>query len=91
MAIRPYSFIVDPDNGVEMVRHDYIWTDLYFGPNCGRFDPFITNDDPALIQDHLVVDGFTKKGLAHVGDNGDEVGTRLRIIEAGEADGAAAK
>ena len=89
MAIRPHRFVGDPDNGVEMVRHDYVWPDLNFRPNCSSFDPFIADDDSALIQEHLIVYWFTKKELALVGDHGDEVCAWLRIVEAGEAYGAA--
>jgi hypothetical protein len=86
-AVRPY--IVDNQNGVEMVGHDLINPQFNLGADEGRFLPFLPHDLAPPIQPHHPVHHLTEQPRAVMRHQGDKIRPRVGIIEGGQAGGAA--
>jgi hypothetical protein len=52
--------LVEYDNAVEMVRHDYKFVKDDFGTDLGRPEPFFLNDLAERIQENLIGSDFSE-------------------------------
>ena len=85
----PYGRIIDDNDGMKMVWHNNEFAQFHLRMEDGNFIPFLPDHLAQWIQPHFKIYDVAKQRFPVMGDEGDEVFTRLGIIISRQADGAA--
>lgn len=61
------------DNGMQMVGHQNEFAQKQFGAHLKRFEKFVINDLPPIVQYHFTVHDFSEQPLTVGGDDSDVI------------------
>ncbi len=76
-----YRRILDnPDNRMEMIRHDHEGIQFYSGKMDGNFIPTGSHNITVFIQPHFTVLDFSKQAFPIFHAHGYEIGARVGVI-----------
>ena len=87
---RPYRCIHNPNNPMEMIRHNDEFIFVYFNllADLGGFQPFFTDDFAGWVQTHTAFNALTKEFLALIGTYGHEIRAGMSVIISFQANGS---
>jgi hypothetical protein len=71
---------------MKMIGHHHPFVQFYFIADFGGFQPFIRNNFPSVIQQHLIVNDIPEQTQPVLGANRNEIRTGLGIIVSAQSD-----
>jgi hypothetical protein len=72
--------IIEHQNSVKMVGHDDILIRINIFPYRDCVLPFMLSNQSKIVQFHLPINNFSKKGLMLMSTDGNKIRTRLGVV-----------